>query len=35
MDAAAFTDGQAYGEQVGLHRQMNGGMRRIPQSEGR
>jgi len=35
LDEGAFTDGVAFGAQVGLNRQVNGGMKRIPQFDGR
>jgi hypothetical protein len=31
LDLDAFTDGEAFGNQVGLNHQMNGGMKRLPQ----
>ena len=31
LDESAFADGKSFGDQVGLSRQVNGGMKRIPQ----
>jgi hypothetical protein len=35
LDEDAFADGESFGEQVGLNRQVNGGITRIPQFDGR
>ena len=35
LDEDAFADGESFGEQVGLNRQVNGGIKRIPQFDGR
>jgi hypothetical protein len=35
LDESAFADGESFGDQVGLSRQVDGGMKRIPQFDGR